>query len=113
MHYRCDIPKKLDFVCGMIGFGNEAFLFYFHTHAREPIDIHLHNLLVFTIMLSIFSIIGEMYNPHQVNIKKLKKFIIFYNKMNNFYEDFIYLWPNNVYNYPRNLVLSDWFRVNK
>ena len=45
MHYRFEMPKMLDFVCGMIGFSVEAFLFYFHLHARELIDVHVHVLL--------------------------------------------------------------------
>jgi hypothetical protein len=66
MHYRFDIPKKMDFICGIMGFGTEAILFFFHLHAREPIDIHLHTLLFYSVLGCIFFICLEIAYPHQV-----------------------------------------------
>ena len=66
LHYRFDVPKKLDYVCGVIGFSTEALLFYFHLHGRDPIDVHLHTLQFYSILGCIFFIILEMYNHNQV-----------------------------------------------
>lgn len=66
MHKNYELPKKLDFVCGILGFSVEAFLFYFHLHAREPIDIHLHILLFYAVSGCILFIALEMSNPNQV-----------------------------------------------
>lgn len=66
MYKKYEIPKKLDFVCGILGFSVEAFLFYFHLHAREPIDVHVHVLLFYTVVGCIFFVALEMSHPHQV-----------------------------------------------
>ena len=49
VHYRYDVPVKVEHACGVLAFAIEGFLFYFHLHSREPMDIHVHILLVIAI----------------------------------------------------------------
>lgn len=66
LHYRVDLPNRLDYVCNIFAFGVEAFLFKFHLHSRAPLDIHLHTLLVLSIYGCIIFSILEMVHPSEV-----------------------------------------------
>lgn len=39
MYYKFDLPRKADYVFGILAFGIEGFLFAFHLHSRAPLDI--------------------------------------------------------------------------
>jgi hypothetical protein len=61
IHYRVPIPKHLDIVAVNLAFSAEAISFYFHGHARPPVEILLHVFLVLaigaTVICGIFEII--------------------------------------------------------
>lgn len=66
IHYKVNLPHKIDFVCGIFAFAIEAILFQFHLHGRDQLDIQLHTLLVLAIYGCVFSCILEYMNPHNV-----------------------------------------------
>ena len=66
MHFRVDIPPKLEYICGAMGFALEGFLFVNHLHAREPLDVHIHSLLVYAIAGCVIFICLEFSNPNQI-----------------------------------------------
>lgn len=49
VHYEYPLPKFTDSVAGCLAFSAEAFLFYFHGHARDLVEVQLHVFLVFSI----------------------------------------------------------------
>jgi hypothetical protein len=63
---RGEIPYKLDFVFGVFGFLIESLLFTFHLHGRSLIDIHVHTLLLFSIVGCILFICLEIYDETQI-----------------------------------------------
>ena len=80
MHFKYDKQKKIDLInSGCVGFVAEAFIFYHY----NSIHIHLHELLMITIILCILSTLFEVNNPNQVkpNLKYfdicIKYYILF------------------------------------
>ena len=66
LHYKWDLPRRLDIVCGIMAFGIEGFLFAFHLHSRHALDIHVHTLLVYAIMgCAVFAAL-EFYDQTQI-----------------------------------------------
>lgn len=61
LHYKFPLPKFAGLVAGCLAFSSEAFLFYFHGHAREPVEISIHVFLVLaisaTVVCGVFEII--------------------------------------------------------
>jgi len=49
-HNKFPLPTHLEHIAGLLAFSGEAILFYFHVHARNPIDIQLHILLVLSLV---------------------------------------------------------------
>ncbi|CAF0808949.1 unnamed protein product [Didymodactylos carnosus] len=68
LHYRFPLPKHIDTVVGAIAFSAEGLLFYFHIHARDPVDVQLHILLVLAISATVISGVFEIIQsePKQV-----------------------------------------------
>lgn len=60
------IPPKLDKACLVIAFSIEAFLLAFHLHSREPLDIHLHVLLLIAVFGCILFSVLQILWPGQV-----------------------------------------------
>jgi hypothetical protein len=62
-HYDFPLPKYLSMVSGGLAFSAEALLFYFHGHARDPVEIELHVFLVLaisaTVICGVFEIIQQ------------------------------------------------------
>lgn len=65
-HYRFDIPAKLDFCTGILAFGVEAYLFAFHLHGKDALEVHIHVLLVYAIVGCAFFCCLEWYNPNEI-----------------------------------------------
>jgi len=63
LHYNFPLPKYLSMVVGCLAFSAEALLFYFHGHARDPVEIQIHVFLVLaicaTVVCGVFEIIQE------------------------------------------------------
>ena len=68
IHYRFPLPKHFDMVTGGLAFGAEAVLFYFHGHARDPVEIQIHVFLVLaicaTVVCGIFELIQKEKQVH-------------------------------------------------
>ncbi|CAF0895839.1 unnamed protein product [Didymodactylos carnosus] len=62
-HYHIALPSHIGVVVGILAFSAEGLLFYFHVHARDPVDIQLHILLVLSIGAIIISSICELAQP--------------------------------------------------
>ena len=65
-HYRFDIPAKLDYCTGILAFGVEAYLFAFHLHGKDALEVHIHILLVYAIAGCAFFCCLEWYNENQI-----------------------------------------------
>jgi hypothetical protein len=60
LHYDFPLPKHFDIVAGCLAFSAEALLFYFHGHARDPVEIQLHVLLVLAICATVVCGVFEL-----------------------------------------------------
>jgi hypothetical protein len=60
LHYDFPLPKYFDVVAGCLAFSAEALLFYFHGHARDPVEIQLHVLLVLAICATVVCGVFEL-----------------------------------------------------
>ena len=66
MYHRFDLPAKLDYACGILGFAIEAFLFVNHLHSKEPLEVHVHVLLVYAVYGCIIFCVLEYVNPKEI-----------------------------------------------
>ena len=66
VHYKHDLPARLEYVFGIVAFAIEGFLFANHLHGRSPLDIQLHTFLVYAIYGCVVSGILECYKPNQI-----------------------------------------------
>ena len=60
------LPNGIEFLANIIAFGIEAFLFHFHLHGRNQIDILVHTLLVYAIIFCLIAAIWEYNRPNQI-----------------------------------------------
>jgi hypothetical protein len=66
LHYGYDLPHKLDFTLGIVAFAIEAFLFAYHLHGREPVEVYLHIFLVYAIFGCVIFCCLEAYNEKEI-----------------------------------------------
>lgn len=66
VHFKYPFPKGIEFFANIIAYGIQAFLFHFHLHGRNEIDIHVHTLLVYAIGFCIIASIWEYNRPNQI-----------------------------------------------
>lgn len=66
VHFKVNLPSKIDFVCGIFAYSCEGLLFQFHLHGKDQLDAHLHILLVIAIYACALSTILELINPYNV-----------------------------------------------
>jgi hypothetical protein len=66
LYYKFNLPKRLDYICGVMAFCVEGLLFGFHLGGRDHIDVQLHVLLVITIGMCIFCCVLEYMNPTNI-----------------------------------------------
>uniref|UniRef100_A0A8C7YEY3 Transmembrane protein 45B n=1 Tax=Oryzias sinensis TaxID=183150 RepID=A0A8C7YEY3_9TELE len=55
------VPARIDRVALSLALFVEGFLFYFHVHARPPLDAHIHSLLLFPVFAGSASIMLELF----------------------------------------------------
>ena len=60
LHYNFPLPKHFDIAAGCIAFSREPLLFYFHGHARDPVEIQIHVFLVLAICATVVSGVFEL-----------------------------------------------------
>ena len=65
-HAKYNLPKGIEFIANIFAFGVEGFLFHFHLHGRDDIDIHVHTLLVYNIGFCILATLWEFNCPNQI-----------------------------------------------
>ena len=66
IYYGFDLPKRLEYALSALAFGVEAFVFANHLHGREPLDVHLHTLLVYSVEGCIIFTCLEFIKPTEI-----------------------------------------------
>ena len=66
LYYGVDLPPKLDYGLGVLSFAIEAFLFAFHLHGKEPVEVYLHVLLVYAILGCVLFCALECWNDQNI-----------------------------------------------
>ncbi|CAF2479101.1 unnamed protein product [Rotaria sp. Silwood2] len=66
VHAKYNLPKGIEFLANIFAFAIEGFLFHFHLHGRDEVDIHVHTLLVYNIIFCICAGIWEYNRPNQI-----------------------------------------------
>jgi len=66
VHKKYSLPDGIEFLANILAYGIEGFLFHFHLHGRNEVDIHVHTLLVYAIIFCIISAIWEYNRPKQI-----------------------------------------------
>ena len=66
VHGKYPLPNGIEFLANLLAFGVEAFLFHFHLHGRDEVDIHVHTLLVYNIGFCILAGIWEYNRPNEI-----------------------------------------------
>ncbi len=54
------------FIKGGLAYTVEAYLFAFHLHGKDPLEIHIHTLLVYTILGCVFCGVFEMIFTNEI-----------------------------------------------
>ncbi|KAK3097878.1 hypothetical protein FSP39_014077 [Pinctada imbricata] len=60
LYFRAPLPKDLDYIITLLSVGIEGLLFHFHLHGRNELDVLLHTLLIYTIILNMMAICFEI-----------------------------------------------------
>jgi len=60
------VPPKLEWFLGCFAFLNEAFIFAYHLHGKDPLDVHMHVLLIYVILGCFLFGCLEIYNPNEI-----------------------------------------------
>ncbi|CAF1123361.1 unnamed protein product [Adineta steineri] len=60
IHYKFPLPKNFDIAAGGLAFSSEALLFYFHGHARDPVEVQIHVFLVLAISATVVCGVFEL-----------------------------------------------------
>lgn len=77
VHYDFKIPKNVDYGIFILSIAVEGFLFFWHVHGREPVDIYVHKLLVFAIFLAFCATFAEMCFPYSILASLARPFFFF------------------------------------
>ena len=65
-YFKSPLPKDLDYIIVALALGVEGVLFRFHLHGRSELDIHLHILLIYVVVLNLLTIFAEMRYRHNI-----------------------------------------------
>jgi hypothetical protein len=66
VHFKYSLPDGIEFLANILAYAVEGFLFHFHLHGRNEIDVHVHRLLVYAIIFCIIATIWEYNRPNQI-----------------------------------------------
>jgi hypothetical protein len=61
-----DIPARLEWGLGSLAFLVEAYIFGYHLHGKDPLDVHLHTLLVYSILGCFMFSCFETFYPREI-----------------------------------------------
>jgi hypothetical protein len=67
VHFKYKLPDGIEFLANIFAYAVEGFLFHFHLHGRNQIDIHVHTLLVYAIIFCIIATVWEYNRPNQIS----------------------------------------------
>ena len=68
------LPPLLDLVTGALAFAVEAFIFVWHLHGRDSLDVQVHKFIVYAIVMCVISTILEIFFPDDVRPVILRAF---------------------------------------
>ncbi|XP_033731120.1 transmembrane protein 45B-like [Pecten maximus] len=77
VYYRFPVLKDLDYVSMIFAVVVEGILFRFHLSGRDPLDVLIHTLLVYTIGANILAVMAEMKWRHSFHIALARTYFIF------------------------------------
>ena len=77
LHYNFPLPKQLDIVAGCLAFSSEAFLFYFHGHARDPVEVEIHIFLVLAISPTVICGVFELIQQEKTSLCNINAWIFY------------------------------------
>ena len=60
------LPPGIEYFTLMMSLFIEGSLFYYHLHGRSPLDVHVHQLLILCIFLSLIAVVTETLHRHEV-----------------------------------------------
>ncbi|XP_001187085.3 transmembrane protein 45B-like [Strongylocentrotus purpuratus] len=63
---------KFEHALGALAYAVEGFLFYYHTHGRSPLEIHLHSMLVFAIFVCFLAAAAEVWSREDILIRLIR-----------------------------------------
>lgn len=66
VHAKYNLPKGIEYIFNIGAFAVEGFLFHFHLHGRNEVDIHIHTLLVYDVGFCVIAGIWEFNRPNQI-----------------------------------------------
>jgi len=66
VHFKYSLPSGIEYLANILAYGIQAFLFHFHLHGRNEIDIHVHTLLVYAIVFCMIGTIWEYNRPNEI-----------------------------------------------
>ncbi|XP_052092832.1 transmembrane protein 45B-like [Mytilus californianus] len=77
IHYKCIIPKDIDYTVFILSVGIEGLLFHFHLHGRNALDTRIHTLLIYAIVFSVIAVILEMKYRNNILAALTKSYFFF------------------------------------
>lgn len=77
VYFKAPVPKDADYAIFAMAVGVEGLLFKFHLHGREPLDVLVHTLLIYTIGANLISVFVEMRYRHNVLAALSKAYFLF------------------------------------
>lgn len=66
LYHRFDLPARIEYILGAIGFLVEGFLFANHLHGKDPLDIQVHTFLLNAIYGCVIFSLLETWKPNEV-----------------------------------------------
>lgn len=72
--YGASLPSNIEYVSQIANFGVHAFLFRYHVHGRGDLDVTMHTLLIYTILINMTGIALEMKYRNNILCSLMKCF---------------------------------------
>jgi hypothetical protein len=68
------LPEGVEYMTLMISLSVEAVLFFYHLHGRTPLDVHVHQLLILTVLVCLLSVCVESFKRDNVLFSAFRAF---------------------------------------
>lgn len=66
LYHRFDLPARIEYILGAVGFMVEGFLFANHLHGKDALDIQVHSFLLHAIYGCVIFSLLETWKPNEV-----------------------------------------------